>query len=140
MAWDPASGTFTKVQDAKSLTPDFIGANDSAEIAIHPNGKFLYESNRRFRGPNLWGPDSIGVFSIDPAKGTLTEVEQVPPRGTMPRQFAIDPTGAYLFAANELTGNVVLFRVDSNTGRLSPTKTELKIDVPVCIVFVPAHQ
>ena len=140
MAWDPASGTFTKVQDAKSLAPDFIGSNDSAEIAIHPNGKFLYESNRRSRGGNLWGPDSIGVFSIDPVKGTLTEIEQVAPRGTMPRNFAIDPTGAYLFAANQLTGNVVLFRVDGSTGRLSPTTTELKIDVPVSIVFVPTQR
>jgi len=75
-----------------------------------------------------------------PSTRTLTEVEQVPPQGTMPRQFAIDPTGAYLFAANELTGNVVLFRVDSSTGRLSPTKTELKIDVPVCIVLVAAQR
>jgi 6-phosphogluconolactonase len=140
MAWDSATGTFTKVQDAKTLAPDFIGANDSAEIAIHPNGKFLYESNRRFRGPDLFGPDSIGVFAIDPAKGTLTEVEQVPPQGTMPRQFAIDPTGGYLFAENEKSGNVVLFRIDGNTGKLSPTKTELKIDVPVCIVFAPAHR
>jgi 6-phosphogluconolactonase len=138
MAWDPSTGTFTKVQDARTLQPDFVGANDSAEIAIHPNGNFLYESNRRFRGPDLWGPDSIGVFAIDKEKGTLTEVEQVPPGGTMPRNFAIDPTGAYLFAANELTGNVVLFHIDSNTGRLSPANKELKIDVPVSIVFVPA--
>jgi len=140
MSWDSAAGTFTKVQDAKTLAPDFIGANDSAEIAIHPNGRFLYESNRRFRGPDLFGPDSIGVFAIDPAKGTLTEVEQVPPQGAMPRQFAIDPTGGYLFAENEKSGNVVLFRIVGNTGKLSPTKTELKIDVPVCIVFVPAHR
>ena len=137
MSWDATTGTFTKVQDAKTLKPDFIGSNDSAEIAIHPNGKFLYESNRRFRGPEMWGPDSIGVFAIDPMTGTLTEIEQVAPGGTMPRQFAIDPTGGYLFAANELTGNVVLFRINGTTGRLSPTKTELKIDVPVCIVFVP---
>ena len=140
MAWDGASGTFTKVQEARTLQPDFVGSNDSAEIAIHPNGRFLYESNRRFRGPDLWGPDSIGVFAIDPVKGTLSEVEQVAPQGTMPRQFAIDPTGGYLFAANELTGNVVLFRIDSTTGRLSATKTELKIDVPVCIVFVPVER
>ena len=140
MAWDGASGTFTKVQEARTLQPDFVGSNDSAEIAIHPNGRFLYESNRRFRGPDLWGPDSIGVFAIDPVKGTLSEVEQVAPQGTMPRQFAIDPTGGYLFAANELTGNVVLFRIDSTTGRLSATKTELKIDVPVCIVFVPVQR
>jgi 6-phosphogluconolactonase len=140
MSWDMTTGTFTKVEDAKTLKPDFIGSNDSAEIAIHPNGKFLYESNRRFRGPDMWGPDSIGVFAIDPMKGTLTEIEQVAPQGTMPRQFAIDPTGGYLFAANELTGNVVLFRIDGTKGRLTPTKTELKIDVPVCIVFVPAER
>ncbi|MGA8154554.1 MAG: lactonase family protein [Terriglobales bacterium] len=139
LAWDAANGTLTPVQDAQTLAPDFIGANDSAEIAIHPNGKFLYESNRRFRGANLFGPDTIGVFSIDPEKGTLTEVEQVPPGGTMPRNFAIDPTGSYLFSANELSGNVALFRVDSNTGRLTPASTDLKIDVPVCVVFVPVQ-
>jgi len=138
LAWDAASGSFTKIQDATSLQADFIGANDSAEIAIHPNGKFLYESNRRFRGPDMWGPDSIAVFAIDPIKGTLTAVEQVPPGGTMPRNFAIDPTGSYLFAANELSGNVAVFKIDTLTGRLSPTKTDLKIDVPVCIVFLPA--
>ncbi len=139
LAWDPANGTLTPVQDANTLAPDFVGSNDSAEIAIHPNGKFLYESNRRFRGANLFGPDTIGVFSIDPVKGTLSEVEQVPPGGSMPRNFAIDPTGSYLFSANELSGNVLVFRVDSNTGRLTPTDTNLKIDVPVCVVFVPAQ-
>jgi 6-phosphogluconolactonase len=139
LAWDPAHGTLTPVQDAKTLSPDFIGSNDSAEIAIHPNGKFLYESNRRFRGADLFGPDTIGVFSIDPANGTLTEVEQVPPGGTTPRNFAIDPTGSYLFSANELSGNVALFRLDSSTGRLTPTATDLKIDVPVCVVFVPVQ-
>jgi 6-phosphogluconolactonase len=138
LAWDPRQGTFTSVQNARTLAPDFIGSSDSAEIAIHPNGKFLYESNRRFRGPNLWGPDTIGVFAIDPLKGTLTEIEQVPPGGTMPRNFAIDPSGSYLFSANELTGNVQLFRIDSQTGRLTPTNTNLKIDVPVSIVFVPS--
>jgi 6-phosphogluconolactonase len=140
LAWDPSNGSFSNIQDAKTLASNFIGGSDSAEIAIHPNGKFLYESNRRFRGPNLWGPDTIAVFAIDPEKGTLTEVEQVPPGGTMPRNFAIDPTGSYLFSANELSGNVLLFRVDGNTGRLTPARTDLKIDVPVCIVFVPVQK
>jgi 6-phosphogluconolactonase len=140
LAWDASNGTLTSLQDARTLDPNFVGASDSAEIAIHPNGKFLYESNRRFRGPNLWGPDTIGVFSIDPVKGTLTEVDQVSPGGTMPRNFAIDPTGSYLFSANEYSGDVLLFRIDSDTGRLTPTKTDLKIDVPVSIVFVPAEK
>jgi 6-phosphogluconolactonase len=140
LAWDPSKGTLTNVQDARSLEPNFIGGNDSAEIAIHPNGKFLYESNRRFRGPNLWGPDSIGVFSIDPEKGTLAQVEQDAPGGIMPRNFAIDPTGSYLFSGNEYSGNVALFRIDGGTGKLTPTHTDLKIDVPVSIVFVPAEK
>jgi 6-phosphogluconolactonase len=140
LAWNPAEGAFTKVQDVKTLASDFIGTNDSAEIAVHPNGKFLYESNRRSRGGDMWGPDSIGVFAIDPAQGTLTEVEQVPPGGTMPRFFAIDPTGGYLFSANQLSGNVALFRLDASTGRLTQTDTNLKIDVPVSIVFVPVQQ
>lgn len=139
-AWDASNGTLTTVQNANTLAPDFIGANDSAEIAIHPNGKFLYESNRRFRGADLFGPDTIGIFAIDPSTGRLTEVAQVPPGGVMPRNFAIDPTGSYLFSANQLSGNVLLFRVDSDTGRLTPTTTDLKIDVPVCITFVPAQK
>jgi 6-phosphogluconolactonase len=140
LEWDPGSGTLTPTQDAKTLAPDFIGSNDSAEIEIHPNGKFLYESNRRSQGPSTWGPDTIGVFAIDPVKGTLSEVEQVQPGGTMPRNFAIDPTGSYLFAANELTGNVVLFHVNGDTGRITPANTVLKLDVPVCIKFVPAQR
>jgi 6-phosphogluconolactonase len=137
LAWHPSRGALTPVQDVKTLGRNFVGANDSAEIEIHPSGKFLYESNRRFRGGELWGPDTIGVFSIDAEMGTLTEIEQVPPGGTMPRNFAIDPTGSYLFSANELSGNVLLFRIDDKTGRLTTTKTEIKIDVPVCIKFVP---
>jgi 6-phosphogluconolactonase len=138
-AWDSSAGTLTRLQDTNTLANDFIGFNDSAEIQVHPNGKFLYESNRRGRGPNLPGPDSIGVFAIDPVKGKLSEVEQEPTVGHTPRSFAIDPTGAYLFEAGQASGSVTLFRINAETGKLSPTSTQLKIDVPVCIVFVPAH-
>ena len=140
MAWNAETGTFTRLQDVSSLAPNFVGANDSAEIAIHPNGKFLYESNRRFRGPNLFGPDSIGVYAIDAATGKLTEVEQVSPGGTMPRNFAIDPTGSYLFSGNELSGTVTLFKVNAEDGRLTQTGTTLKVDVPVSIAFVPVQK
>lgn len=138
-AFDSAAGTLTRLQDVQTLANDFIGANDSAEIQIHPNGRFLYESNRRNRGPQMLGPDTIGVFAIDPQKGTLTEVEQAPTIGHTPRGFAIDPTGGYLFQAGQVTGNVALFKIDAATGRLSPTSTNLKVEVPVCIKFAPVH-
>ncbi len=137
-SWDPSRGKLTPVQRLHTVPHDFFGGNHSAEIEVHPSGKFLYESNRRTQGETVRGPDTIGVFSIDPKDGTLTPIEQVLSGGTMPRNFDIDPTGNFLLAANQLTNNIVLFRVDSKTGRLTPTGKEIKVDTPVCLKFAPA--
>jgi 6-phosphogluconolactonase len=137
-AWDTALGTLTNVQDASTQVPDFVGSNHTAEIAISPNGRFLYQSNRRLRSDNVRGPDTIGVFAIDPEKGTLTLVEQTPTGGIMPRSFAIDPTGNYLLAANELSNNIVVFRIDPATGKLAKTGKEIMVDTPVCLQFALA--
>ena len=102
-----------------------------AEIAVHPNGKFVYSSTR---GANL-----IDVFAIDAAKGTLTPVERTPSGGKTPRNFAIDPTGAFLFAAHQDSDNVVVFRIDAKTGKLTPTGDVLEAGAPVCVTFVPAQ-
>jgi len=136
-SWNAGAGTLANVQEVQTVPAGFDGTNHSAEIQIHPNGKFLYESNRRTRGEELRGPDTIGVFAIDQEKGTLKEVEQPLSGGIMPRNFSIDPTGKYLFAANQMSNNVVLFSIDPDSGRLKPTGKELKVDTPVCIQFAP---
>jgi 6-phosphogluconolactonase len=82
-------------------------------------------------------PGTIGVFAVDPVKGTLTLVEHFPSGGVMPRNFAIEPTGRYLFALHQLSNNVVEHKVDPATGRLSKTGKEIKVDTPVCLQFVP---
>ncbi len=138
-AWDPSKGTLTGVQRAHTLPHDFFGGNHSGEIEIHPNGKFLYESNRRTQSEFVRGPETIGVFAIDPGSGMLTPVEQTDSGGIMPRNFKIDPTGAYLLSANQLTNNIVLFKIDGTSGRLSKTGTEIKVDTPVCIQFAPVR-
>ena len=137
-SWDPSRGKLTPVQRLHTVPHDFFGGNHSAEIEVHPSGKFLYESNRRTQSETVRGPDTIGVYSIDPKNGTLAPVEQVLSGGTMPRNFDIDPTGNFLLAANQLTDNIVVFRIDNNTGRLVPTGKEIKVDTPVCLKFVPA--
>jgi 6-phosphogluconolactonase len=78
------------------------------------------------------------VFAIDQEKGTLTLVEQTPTGGIMPRSFAIDPTGHSLLVANELTNNIVVFRIDPATGKLTKTGKEIMVDTPVCLQFAPA--
>ena len=138
-AWDSTQGTLTSLQNVSTELPDYVGTNHTAEIAISPNGKFLYQSNRRLGKDDVRGPDTIGVFAIDAAKGTLTPVEHARTGGIMPRSFAIDPTGNYLLAANEVTNNIVVFKIDETTGKLSKTGKEIKVDTPVCLQFVPAR-
>jgi len=130
-AYDPAHGTLHELQTISMLPKGFSGKNDAAEIQIHPNGKFLYASNR--------GHDSIAVFSIDPSKGTLTPVQYVPTQGKAPRYFAIDPSGSRLWVANQNSGTIVIFQIDPTSGRLTSTGQVLQIASPVCLRFVPAR-
>ena len=127
-AYDTA-GVLRPLQTISTLPKDFTALDESAEIAVHPSGKFLYASNR--------GHDSLAVFAIDPSKGTLTLVEYAPTKGQSPRNFAIDPSGTLIFVANEKSDNLVLFRINQQTGRLTPTGKALDISQPVCVKFVP---
>jgi 6-phosphogluconolactonase len=62
----------------------------------------------------------------------------LPITGKTPRNFSLDPTGGYLFAANENSGSVVVFRVDANTGRL-PAGQVLEVPFPSCVIFLKAR-
>jgi 6-phosphogluconolactonase len=119
------------VQQISMLPKDFTGRNDAAEIIVHPNGKFLYASNR--------GEDTIAVFAIDSQKGTLMHIENVPTQGKEPRHFAIDPTGRYLLAENQNSDTIVEFRIDAATGKLTPTGEVVHVPSPVCLAFLSAE-
>ena len=128
-AYDAKAGTLKELQTVSTLPKDYKGENDSAEVQVHPSGKFLYGSNR--------GADNIAVFAIDPSAGTLKLVENVSTQGKTPRNFSIDPTGKLLIAANQASNNMVVFKIDQATGRLKPTGQILNAFSPVCITFVP---
>ena len=127
-ASDGTSGTLHSLQSISTLPQAFNGRNDDAEIEVHPSGKFLYASNR--------GHESIAVYTIDPAKGTLTLVEITPTGGKEPRSFEIDPTGKFLLAENQKSDNIVIFRIDQKTGKLTPTGKVLDVPSPVCVKFL----
>lgn len=128
-AYDSKSGSFSTVQTLSTIPKNFTAHNDTAEIVVHPSGKFLYASNR--------GEDSIAEFNIDPAKGTLTFVSDFSTQGKTPRNFALDPTGKFLLAANQESNNIVVFRIDQFTGALTATSQVAQVPAPVDIVFVP---
>jgi catechol 2,3-dioxygenase-like lactoylglutathione lyase family enzyme len=78
------------------------------------------------------------VFSTDAREGTLTLVEITPTQNKTPRNFGIDPAGAFLLAAHQDTHNVVVFRVDAKTGRVTPAGQILEVGSPVCVKFLPS--
>jgi len=128
-AYDAQTGALHELQTVSTLPADYKGQNDTAEIQVHPSGKFVYGSNR--------GHDSIAVFAVDPKAGTLKLVENVSTQGKTPRGFSIDPTGQYLIAANQQSNNLVVFRIDQTSGRLKPTGDVLNVLTPVAVTFVP---
>lgn len=127
---DADRGGLTPIQTISTLPPGEsveIGYS-TAEVQVHPSGKFLYGSNR--------GHNSIAVFTIDAASGRLTFVEAKPTQGTTPRGFGIDPTGQYLLVAHQRSDSVVVFRIDPASGRLKPTGHTIALGSPACVKFV----
>jgi len=121
---------FPSLQRISALTEGFSGKNDAAEIAVHPNGRFLYTSNR--------GDDSIAIFSIHPKTGKLSYIDRVSTQGKAPRHFEIDPTGKFLFVANQESNNIVAFRINPKSGKLTPTGQQFQVPAPVCLKFIAA--
>jgi 6-phosphogluconolactonase len=131
LTYDAKIGTLKSAQTIATLPTDFSGHNDTAEIEVHPNGKFVYASNR--------GHDSIVVYAVDPKTGKLQLVEDVPTQGKTPRSFEIDPSGTRLFVANQESGTIVVFRINPKTGHLTASGEVLKVPSPVCIKFAAAE-
>ncbi len=131
MHYEAETGLLELVQTINTLPDGYEGPpNTTAEVLVHPNGRFLYGSNR--------GSNTIAVFAIDPDDGQLEVVERVPTGGDWPRNFRLSPDGRFLLAANQRSDTVNVFSVDVGTGRLVPTGASVAVPNPMCIRFVPA--
>src|SRR2546421_1872825 len=127
LAYDAANGSLSTLQSLSTLPENFNGNSSTAEIAIHPSGKFLYVSNR--------GHDSLAIFKVDPEKGTLTYIENQSTGGKTPRHFAIDPAGKFLLAENQGSGNINLFAIDADSGKLKQIGTPAQVAAPLFANF-----
>ena len=126
-AYDAAAGTFALVENVSTLPPEGSPVySKTAELALTPDGRTLYASNR--------GHDTLAVFARDAATGRLT------PRGHVavpaaPRHFALSPDGRWLLSAGQDTGTVAVFAIDPATGELTPAGEPFATPKPVCVRF-----
>ena len=127
-SYNPDKGTLHEIQILSTLPNGFSGRNDDAEITEDPNGKWLFASNR--------GHDTIAVFAVNPADGTLRHTGEYPTGGKEPRHFTIDPSGQYVLAENQNSNSIVVFRIDNSTGALTKVSQTDNVPSPVCLTFL----
>ncbi|MEZ6115526.1 MAG: lactonase family protein [Pirellulaceae bacterium] len=127
LKYDADKGSLEPIQSVSTLPSDHTDASYTAEVVVHPSGKFVYGSNR--------GHDSIACFQVDAETGeiSITAIEST--RGQTPRNFVIDPTGKYLLAENQGTDMVTIFEIDATKGTLQGSNETLDVPSPVCIRF-----
>jgi len=123
--FDSQSRQFTRLDSLSTLPTGFASNNSCADLHFHPNGRFLYGSNR--------GHDSIVIYAVDPATGRLTLVGHQLAGGAVPRNFMLTPDGKWLLVAHQNSGTVSAFRVDEASGRLTPTGAPSRVATPVCL-------
>jgi 6-phosphogluconolactonase len=123
--FDPGAG-LKPVQTLSTLPADFKGTNTTAEVKVHPGGKFVWVSNR--------GHDSLAGFAIDGSTGKLSALGQTPTERT-PRSFDVEPDGRFVLSAGEGSGKLAVFRVDADSGKLTRLHT---VDVGKSLTWVLA--
>jgi len=128
LKYNSKTGGLTEIQTISTLPDDFKGISYPAEVRVHPNGKFLYGSNR--------GHDSIVCYKVDPDSGKLTLTGFQKEGIKNPRHFNIDPTGKFCLVANQDSDTVTVFAIDRKSGVLKAPCQTVAIGKPVCIKFL----
>jgi 6-phosphogluconolactonase len=126
-AYDTDRGALTMLQDISTL-PDEFPPNITADIQVHPSGKFLYATNR--------GHESLVRFAIDPERGTLTNKGWTSVRGEHPRSFAFSSDARLLLVGNLTSGTVATFAVDRGAGELTPIGEPAAVPAPSCVIVL----
>lgn len=121
------SGVLTEVQTISTLPGDFDGVTHTADLKITPDGKYLYGTNR--------GHDSIAAYRIGEDR-KLTLIGIVPSLGKGPQNLAITADGKWLLCANLPDSNVVVFAIDSESGKIKAAGEPVEITKPACIMIV----
>lgn len=127
-SWDAEAGVLASLGSAPTLPSGFDGENTTAEIVVHPNGRFVYASNR--------GHNSLAIFVRDQGTGGLTPAGHVQLEGREPRSFAISPDAGWLVVGNHRMDTVSAFKILEEGAVLEKAGESVAVPSPVCIHFV----
>ncbi|MBM7579578.1 lactonase family protein [Jeotgalibacillus terrae] len=127
LAYDSSTGAFRQLQAIPAIPGDFTENSQGSAIHMSSDGRFVYAGNR--------GHNSIAVYSAE-ENGELTHIEYAETEGNWPRDFVLDPSEAYIVAANQESDSLVLLKRDKESGRLTKTDVKVEVPEPVCVKFL----
>ncbi len=127
LSFDGDNGVFREIHTLSTVPSGFSAPNHTADIRVHPNGKFVYLTNR--------GHDSVARFAIDDTTGRLTALGHTPIHGWS-RNIRFDPAGRLLLVSHQNADTIVPYDVDPDNGGLRPTGAVTRTPTPVCIEFL----
>jgi len=124
------TGELKPTQTVGTLDDKYLGKSFTAEVVAHPNGKFVYGSNR--------GYHSITTFAVE-ADGSLKEIgNYMSEKIDTPRNFALDPSGKWMLIEGQNTGLIEVHAIDPAVGTPGPRPVKtVEVPTPVCVRFLP---
>lgn len=127
---DVSANEFKVVQSLSTLREgeQVQSGYSTAECRIHPNGKWVYVSNR--------GHDTIAAFAYDQESMRLTPAGHITGDITIPRNFNVTPCGKWMLIASQNGGKVGVYRIDPMTGLAHETDNAISIDQCICVKFL----
>lgn len=124
--WTPSTGHLALVRVVPLLEGGPSADATAADLHVAPSGRFVYAT---VRGPNV-----VCVLATD-EHGALRLVQRIPTGGNWPRNFALEPSGRFLYVAHQKSNDIVGFKVDQTNGRLTPAGVHIGVPAPVCVRF-----
>jgi 6-phosphogluconolactonase len=117
--------SLSTLRESEQVQPGY----STAECRIHPNGKWVYVSNR--------GHDTIAAFKFDADTMKLSRTGHITGDITIPRNFNITPCGKWMLIASQNGGKVGVYAIDDTTGLAKETPNAIQIDRCICVKFLP---
>ncbi|WP_406090857.1 lactonase family protein [Streptomyces sp. NBC_01013] len=122
--YEPATGALTPGTPQSTGTGE--GTSYPSQLLVTADGRFAYLANR--------GHNSLTRYAVEDGGATLRLLDTVPVGGDFPRHTAFSPDGTLLLAANQRSGTVTSFRVDTTTGAMSPAGAPFPAPAAVCVL------
>src|ERR1700731_1605752 len=112
LKFDPATGTVSPNGPSEVATKAGAGPR---HLTLHPNGRFAYLLTETTA--------TIGSYAVDPASGTLKELQFVDTNEYKEQPAASDihvtPDGKFLYGAERKTSMLIGYKIDPDKGTLT---------------------